>query len=73
MQSLLVTVDRAAGTADDAAVETALKTLRQGADVTVAARSDEAELVEALAINALDRVGRLGPRDPSGSFRGHRQ
>jgi diacylglycerol kinase family enzyme len=86
MQSLLVTVNRAAGTADDVAVETALKALLQGADVTVAARSDEAELVEVLAdrgnrrlvviggdgsmhaaVNALDRVGRLGPVTTSGS------
>jgi diacylglycerol kinase family enzyme len=85
MQSLLVTVNRAAGTAGDDAVEAALTALRAGADVTVAATAHENELVEALAgrgerrlvviggdgsvhaaINALDRVGGLDPRDPVG-------
>ena len=85
MQSLLVTVNRAAGTADDDAVEAALTALRAGADVTVAATAHEDELVEALAdrgerrlvviggdgslhaaINALDRVGGLDPRQPVG-------
>ena len=85
MQSLLVTVNRAAGTADDDAVEAALTALRAGADVTVAATGHEDELVEALAdrgerrlvviggdgslhaaINALDRVGGLDPRQPVG-------
>jgi hypothetical protein len=88
MQSLLVTVNRAAGTADDAAVEAALNTLRTDACVTVATTADETELVEALAdlgdrrliviggdgsvhaaVNALDRVGHLDPRDPVGVIR----
>ena len=49
MQSLLVTVNRAAGTADDDAVEAALDVLRASADVTVAATAHEDELVKALA------------------------
>lgn len=85
MQSVLVTVNRAAGTADDAAVEAALDVLRASVDVTVAATADEGELIKAFAdrgerrvvviggdgsvhaaVNALDRVGGLDPRDPVG-------
>jgi YegS/Rv2252/BmrU family lipid kinase len=49
MQSLLVALNRAAGTADDASVEAALSELRRGAEVTVAATADHTELVEAVA------------------------
>jgi diacylglycerol kinase family enzyme len=49
VQKLLVAVNRAAGTADDDSVEAALAELRRGADVTVAATSDDTELVDAVA------------------------
>jgi diacylglycerol kinase family enzyme len=60
MQSLLVTVNRAAGTADDDAVEAALTALRAGADVTVAATGHEDELVEALADRGERRLVVIG-------------
>jgi diacylglycerol kinase family enzyme len=46
---ILVVLNRGAGTADDDAVEAALRVLRAGADVAVAATGDEAELDEAMA------------------------
>ena len=46
MQELLVVLNRNAGTADDNSVEAALAALRTGADVTVAATADQAELDE---------------------------
>jgi diacylglycerol kinase family enzyme len=49
MQRLLVAVNGAAGTADGASVEAAVRELRRGADVTVAATADEAELVRVAA------------------------
>ncbi|SOD98106.1 diacylglycerol/lipid kinase family protein [Blastococcus haudaquaticus] len=60
MQGLLVVVNRAAGTTDDDAVDTALTALRAGADVEVAATGDEAELLEALAARDGRRVVVVG-------------
>jgi diacylglycerol kinase family enzyme len=48
VQQLLVLVNGAAGSADDDAVESALHALRGGADVTVAATADPAELRRAV-------------------------
>jgi diacylglycerol kinase family enzyme len=46
---ILVVLNRDAGTADDDAVEAALEVLRAGADVTLAATADAAELDDAIA------------------------
>jgi diacylglycerol kinase family enzyme len=48
VQQLLVVVNRAAGSADDEAVEAAVSALRSGADVTVAATAGPAELLRAV-------------------------
>jgi diacylglycerol kinase family enzyme len=60
MQSFLVTVNRAAGTADDEAVEAALDVLRASADVTVAATAEEGELIKALADRGERRLVVIG-------------
>ena len=57
---LLLVVNRAAGTAEDAAVEGALAQLRTVADVSVAATADAAELDDLLRRNAGRRVVALG-------------
>ncbi|MDK3257543.1 diacylglycerol/lipid kinase family protein [Blastococcus capsensis] len=57
---LLLVVNRAAGTAQDDAVEAALAELRTGADVAVAATGDAAELDEVLERNDGRRVVVLG-------------
>jgi diacylglycerol kinase family enzyme len=60
MQRLLVVLNRDAGTADDDAVEAALAELRAGADVTVAATADAAELADAVAARDGRRLVVLG-------------
>jgi YegS/Rv2252/BmrU family lipid kinase len=60
MERLLVLVNHAAGTTDDDAVDTALATLRAGADVSVAATTDEDELREAVTARGGRRVVVIG-------------
>ncbi|GAB3344831.1 diacylglycerol/lipid kinase family protein [Modestobacter lapidis] len=60
MQKLLVLLNRDAGTADDVSVEAALDELRRGAEVTVAATADEAELLEAVGGRGDRRLVVLG-------------
>ena len=57
---LLLVVNRAAGTAQDDAVDAALRRLRTGADVTVAATGDATDLDELLRASAGRRVVALG-------------
>ncbi|MFD2091112.1 diacylglycerol/lipid kinase family protein [Blastococcus deserti] len=60
MQGLLVVVNRAAGTTDDDSVAAALKALRAGADVRVAATAGADELMEAVATRGDRRVVVVG-------------
>jgi YegS/Rv2252/BmrU family lipid kinase len=60
MERLVVLVNHAAGTTDDDAVDTALATLRAGADVSVAATTDEDELREAVTARGGRRVVVIG-------------
>lgn len=60
MERLLVVVNRAAGTTDDDAVDTALTALGAGADVSVAATADEDELLKAVTTRGGRRVVVVG-------------
>ena len=60
MERLLVVVNQDAGTTDDDAVDSALTTLREGADVRVAATADEDELLAAVTAREGRRVVVIG-------------